>query len=223
MVTILLVEDDSAIRLLTKTKLKDVYSFLEASDGEEALEVLDHNGVDLMLVDVMMPGMDGFEFVEQVRSSGMRTPVIMLTAMDGFDYKKRGFSLGIDDYMTKPINYDELRWHIDAVLRRAQINNEKVISIGDFNLSEEKLSASWNGGSVDLTEKEFKLLHKMLSYPGTIFTKQQLMDDIWGYDTETDYNTIKTYVNRLRNKFSMCDAFEIVSSRGIGYKAELMK
>ena len=221
MVTVLIVEDDAAIRLLTKAKLKDKYNIVEAADGEDALDQMDHLHIDLMIVDIMMPRMNGYEFVKELREFGDNTPVIFLTAMDSFDHKKKGFELGIDDYLTKPINYDELIWHIEAILRRAKINSEKEIRLESFTLSEEKMAAIWDGRQIDLTETEFKLLYKLLSYPGTLFTKQQLMDDIWGYDTETDYNSIKTYINRLRNKFENCDAFTIVSSRGLGYKAEI--
>lgn len=221
MITVLIVEDDAAIRLLTKAKLKDKYNIVEASDGEDALDKLDHQHFDIMIVDIMMPRMDGYEFVRELRDAGDETPVIFLTAMDSFDHKKKGFALGIDDYLTKPINYEELEWHMEAILRRARINSEKEIAFGDFSLSEEKMAATWKGQRTDLTDKEFWLLHKLLSYPGTLFTKQQLMDEIWGYDTETDYNTIKTYINRLRNKFEDCDAFSIISSRGLGYKAEI--
>ena len=221
MVTVLIVEDDAAIRLLTKAKLKDKYNIVEAADGEDALDQMDHLHIDLMIVDIMMPRMNGYEFVKELREFGDNTPVIFLTAMDSFDHKKKGFELGIDDYLTKPINYDELIWHIEAILRRAKINSEKEIRLESFTLSEEKMAAIWDGRQIDLTETEFKLLYKLLSYPGTLFTKQQLMDDIWGYDTETDYNSIKTYINRLRNKFENCDAFTIVSSRGLGYIAEI--
>ena len=221
MIRMLIVEDDASIRLLTKARLKDIYEIYEAADGEGALDVLERVKIDLMLVDIMMPGMDGYEFVRELRESGDMTPVIMLTALSDFEHKKKGFSLGIDDYLTKPINYDELKWHIEAILRRARISSEKEIRIGDFCLSETTRSATWQNKKAELTEKEFGLLHKLLSYPGVIFTKQQLMDEVWGYDTEADYNSIKTYINRIRNKLEGCTAFEIISSRGLGYKAEV--
>lgn len=143
----------------------------------------------------------------------------MLTAMSTFAHKKKGFATGIDDYMVKPIDYEELKWRIEALLRRAQIAKEKRIVVGSLTLRSEYLTAELNGISISLTEKEFDLLYKLLSYPGIIFTKQQIMDEIWGYDTETDYNTIKTYISRLRNKFKDCKDFELVSVRGLGYKA----
>ncbi len=221
MIRLLLVEDDVAVRLLTKARLKNSYEILEAKDGEEGLSVLEHNSVDLIVADIMMPNMDGYEFVELLRESGNETPVILLTAMDTFEHKKRGFKLGIDDYLTKPIDYEELKWHIEAVLRRSKINSEKVIEIGEFTLSEDNMCAHIGDKQIDLTEKEFLLLHKLLSYPGTIFTKQRIMDEVWGYDSETDYNTIKTYVNRLRKKLDGCEEFKIISMRGLGYKVEI--
>jgi len=219
MLNILIVEDEAAIRLLTKTKLRNEYNIIEAANGVQALEVLEHKHIDLIIADIMMPEMNGYEFVQSLRDSGDMTPVIMLTAMSTFAHKKKGFATGIDDYMVKPIDYEELKWRIEALLRRAQIANEKRIVVGSLTLRSEYLTAELNGISISLTEKEFDLLYKLLSYPGIIFTKQQIMDEIWGYDTETDYNTIKTYISRLRNKFKDCKDFELVSVRGLGYKA----
>ena len=223
MVRILLIEDEKPVRELTKVKLRDKYEILEAEDGLKAFDVLEHEKTDLIIVDVMMPNMDGYQFVSELRSMGDETPVIMLTAMDSFAHKKKGYNLGIDEYLTKPIDYEELTWHIEAILRRYKINSEKEIVIGDFSLSEASMSATVSGRKVDLTETEFKLLHKLLSYPGVIFTKQQLMDEIWGYDSETDYSTIKVYINRIHNKIGECKEFEIISARGVGYKAEILK
>ena len=219
MVTILIVEDDAAIRLLTKTKLKGKYNILEAENGEAALEILDHGNADLAIVDIMMPKMDGYEFVTLMRESDNNMPIIMLTAMTSFEHKKKGFASGIDDYMTKPINYEELDWRIEALLRRAKIFSENKIEIGALKLSQDSKSVIWNDNIIELTNLEFELLYKFLSYPETVFTKQQLLDDIWGYDTNTEYSTIKTYISRLRSKFADCDVFDIVSLRNIGYKA----
>ena len=221
MVKILLIEDERPVRELTKVKLKGLYEILEAEDGLKAFDVLEREKVDLIIVDVMMPNMDGYEFMSELRNLGDETPVIMLTAMDSFAHKKKGYNLGIDEYLTKPIDYEELTWHIEAILRRYKINSDREIVIGDFSLSEDTMAASIAGQRIDLTDTEFKLLYKLLSYPGVIFTKQQLMDDIWGYDTESDYSTIKVYINRIRNKLSACDKFEILSARGVGYKAEI--
>jgi len=221
MITVLLVEDDQMVRLLTKAKLSPLYKILEASDGEEALEVLDHSRADLLIVDIQMPNMNGYELVRTLRDAGDMIPVIMLTAMNTFAHKKEGFASGVDDYMTKPIDYEELMWRIEALLRRAKIANENRIVIGNFIMEQSSFSAQYRGEVIPLTNKEFDLLYKFLSYPGTVFTKQQLMDDIWGYDSETEYDTIKTYISRLRNKFSACREFELVSIRGLGYKAIL--
>ncbi|SFG02782.1 DNA-binding response regulator, OmpR family, contains REC and winged-helix (wHTH) domain [Lachnospiraceae bacterium C7] len=219
MVKILLVEDEKAVRTLTKVKLRNKYEIIEATDGIDALSKLEQTQVDIMIVDVMMPRMDGYEFIKEAREAGDNTPIIMLTAMDSFAHKKKGYNLGIDEYLTKPIDYEELTWHIEAILRRAKINSESQIQVGDFKISEKEMKATWKDKDIILTEKEFKLIYKLLSYPGVLFTKQQIMDDIWGYDTEADYNSIKTYINRIRKKLDGCDEFQIVSIRGIGYKA----
>lgn len=219
MIRILVVEDDEMVRLLTKAKLSPLYAIREAANGEEALEVLDHEHIDLLIVDIQMPKMNGYELVQSLRDCGDLRPVIMLTAMTTFAHKKKGFASGVDDYMTKPIDYEELVWRIEAILRRAQIANEKKIEIGRFLIEQNSYSASYDGEVVKLTNKEFDLLYKLLSYPGVIFTKQQLMDEIWGYDSETEYDTIKTYISKLRNKFSQCEEFELISIRGLGYKA----
>lgn len=221
LVTILVVEDNENVRRLTKTQLSCLYNIKEAQNGEEALDILDHESVDLLLVDIQMPEMDGYELLRTLRQSGDNTPAIMLTAMTSFAHEKEGFACGADDYVTKPIDYEKLVWRIEALLRRAKISSEKKIVIGDFSMDQKTYNAVCNGKSVALTGKEFDLLFKLLSYPETVFTKQQLMDDIWGYDTETDYDSIKTYISRLRNKFQDCKEFELVSLRGLGYKAVL--
>ncbi|MCM3702298.1 response regulator transcription factor [Paenibacillus macerans] len=223
MVTILIVEDDQMVRLLTKAKLSPLYKIKEAANGQEALEVLDREHIDLLVVDIQMPNMNGYELVRTLRDADDMTPVIMLTAMNSFSHKKEGFASGVDDYMTKPIDYEELIWRIEALLRRAQIANEKRIVIGDFSMEQNTFSAQYNEETIPLTNKEFDLLYKFLSYPNVVFTKQQLMDEIWGYDSETEYDTIKTYISRLRNKFSMCKEFELISIRGLGYKAVIHK
>ena len=223
MITILIVEDDDMVRLLTRTKLAPLYRIEEAANGKQALEVLDHKHIDLLIVDFQMPQMNGCELVRTLRDCGDQRPVIMLTAMTSFEHKREGFSSGIDDYMTKPINYEELVWHIEALLRRANIASEKKIQTGKFLMNQNTYTASYNGKDISLTNKEFELLFLFLSYPGTVFTKQQLMDKIWGYDSDTEYDTIKTYISKLRNKLSDCDEFELVSLRGLGYKAIIRK
>ncbi|MGI6546468.1 MAG: hybrid sensor histidine kinase/response regulator [Fastidiosipilaceae bacterium] len=177
MVTILLVEDDKMVRLLTKAKLSAPYHILEAEDGKDALAVLDREQVDLLIVDIQMPRMNGYELIRELREVGVQMPVIMLTAMDTFAHKKEGFASGIDDYMTKPIDYEELVWRVEALLRRAKIANENKITIGKFSLNQKTFSAEYDGKTVQLTNKEFGLLFKLLSYPDVVFTKQQLMDE----------------------------------------------
>ena len=223
MITILLAEDDERLRLLTKTKLSSMYQIEEASNGEEALEILDNKHIDLLIVDIQMPKMNGYELVKVLRDGGDQRPVIMLTAMTSFEHKKQGFASGIDDYMTKPVNYEELIWRIEAILRRANIASEKKIQIGKFEMNQGTYQTSYDGRQITLTNKEFDLLFLLLSYPETVFTKQQLMDKIWGYDTETEYDTIKTYVSKLRNKLSDCEEFELKALRGLGYKAVIHK
>ncbi len=223
MITILLVEDDDKLRLLTKTKLTPLYHVEEASNGEEALEILDNKHVDLLIVDIQMPKMNGYELVQALRESGDQKPVIILTAMTSFEHKREGFAMGIDDYMTKPVDYEELVWRIEAILRRANIASEKKIQIGKFEMNQSTYTATYGESQITLTNKEFDLLFLLLSYPETVFTKQQLMDKIWGYDTETEYDTIKTYISKLRNKLADCDEFELKALRGLGYKAVIHK
>ncbi len=223
MLNILIVEDEKPVRMLTRAKLKNTYNIYEAANGAEALEVMDRQHIDLIIADIMMPEMDGYELVEEIRSSGDMIPVIFLTAMNTFAHKKKAYQTGIDDYMTKPIDYEELTWRMEALLRRAQIANEKKIEIGEFSISEDTHAAVWKGRTISLTEKEFELLYKLLSYPGVILTKQQIMDEIWGYETESDYSTIKTYINRLRKKCEGIHVFEIQSVRGMGYKAVILQ
>ena len=170
MITILLVEDDDKLRLLTKTKLSPLYQVEEAANGEEALEILDIKHIDLLIVDVQMPKMNGYELVEALRAAEDFTPVIMLTAMTSFEHKRQGFAAGIDDYMTKPVNYEELVWRIEAILRRANIATEKKIQVGKFEMNQSTYTATYAGNSIMLTNKEFDLLFKLLSYPDRIFS-----------------------------------------------------
>lgn len=222
MATILVVEDDKHTRLLTCARLKPYYTVEEAVNGEQALEILDHKHIDLIIADIQMPVMNGYDLVKELREAGMTIPVIMLTAMHTFDDKRTGFASGADDYLTKPINYEELLWRIKALLRRANIASERKITIGELTLDSTSYTVSRKGkNTVDLPKKEFELLYKLLSYPGTIFTKAQLLDEVWGYDTESDETTIKTHINRLRNKFQDYQEFEIITIRGLGYKAEI--
>lgn len=223
MISVLIIEDDTSTRLVTKLHLQNEYQILEAANGLEALKILEQQHVDLIVADVMMPHMDGYEFVRQLRTVDKATPVLLLTAKKEWQDKKNGFVLGIDDYMTKPVHYEELLWRVRALLRRAQINNEKKIVIGNVVMNEDSNMVIRGEESVSLPKKEFELLFKLLSYPNKVFTTSQLLDDIWGYETDSDETTVRTHVNRLRKRFTGYEEFEIVTVRGLGYKGEIKK
>lgn len=223
MATLLIVEDDDNVRLLLNMRLKNKYTTLLADGAKAALEILKKGGVDLIISDIMMPNMDGYEFLETLRSRGDSTPVIMLTAKSGLDDKGRGFAAGCDDYLTKPVNFEELVWRIDAVLRRAKIANEGKINIGDVVVDASTFTVTKDEESFELPTKEFQLLYLLLSYPGKIFTKENILDSVWGYYSESDESTVRTHINRLRNKFENFPEFEICTIRGVGYKAVIKK
>lgn len=223
MANILVVEDDTNMRILLHARLKNKFNVLLAKDGEEALALYEGGNVDLVVTDIMMPSVDGYTLVETLRGMGETVPVIMLTAKDGISDKCRGFSVGTDDYMTKPINFEELVWRIDALLRRSRIANEGKIVVGDVVVDKETYSVTRGGEVVELPSKEFQLLFLLLSYPNKILTKESILDSVWGYASESDENTVRTHINRLRNKFENYPEFDIVTVRGIGYKAVLKK
>ena len=218
MATILIAEDEINLQVLMTERLKHYYTILLASNGAEAMDILLSKHIDLLITDVMMPEMDGFQLLKSIREDGMRLPVLILTAKQSFSDKQTGFVFGTDDYMTKPVNYDELHWRIDALLRRANIASERIIRIGDVTLDEASYTISKNNITIDLPPKEFELIYKFLSYPGMIFTKNQLLDTIWGYDSDSSEDTVKTHVSRLRNKLSEFQEFQIVTIKGLGYK-----
>lgn len=219
MANVLIVEDDENLRKLMTLRLKSRYTVLCAANGAEALEICENGGVHLIITDVMMPVIDGYTLVENLRSRGDETPVIMLTAKDGIIDKGRGFAAGTDDYMTKPVNFEELAWRIDALLRRSKIANEGKITIGAVTVDKQSFTVTRGSEVYDLPTKEFLLLFLLLSYPGKIFTKENILDSVWGYTSESDEYTVRTHINRLRNKFEHFEEFEIVTIRGIGYKA----
>ncbi|NTV89846.1 MAG: response regulator transcription factor, partial [Clostridiales bacterium] len=173
----------------------------------------------LMISDVMMPGMDGFELVQSLREAGYNIPVLMVTAKGSFGDKQTGFSIGVDDYMVKPIDVNEMVLRVSALLRRARIINERKLAVGDICLDYDTLTVTDSEGSLILPQKEFQLLYKLLSYPEKIFTRRQLMDEIWGYDSESDERTVDVHINRLREHFAECRQFKITTVRGLGYKA----
>lgn len=221
MAIILVAEDDKNLQLLLSAKLKSCYTVISANDGLEALKVIETRHIDLLIADIMMPLVDGFSLVKTIRDEGLTIPVLMLTAKQAFDDKKTGFSSGTDDYMTKPVNFDELQWRIEALLRRANIASEHRIKIGTTVLDSSTYTVTFGGQKTELPKKEFDLLFKLLSYPNQIFTKNQLLDDIWGYDSESGEDTVKTHISRLRNKFKDIRDFDIITIKGIGYKAEI--
>lgn len=217
---ILVVEDNTDMRELFCTVLSDAgYQCIPAADGLEALELIDREYIDLIVADIMMPEMDGYELTKSVREAKMDLPILMVTAKDQFDDMQKGFRVGTDDYMIKPINVKELVLRVEALLRRAKIQSEKKITIGNTVLDYDALTVTIHGVEELLPQKEFYLLYKLLSYPNKIFTRPQLMDEIWGMFSETDERTVNTHINRLRDRFSDCTDFEIVTVRGLGYKA----
>lgn len=221
MINILVVDDNESIRKLIGAYLtREGYQVLPAEDGSRALELLDTNHVDLMIADIMMPGMDGYTLTQDLRQSHYDFPILMVTAKDTFEDKRKGFIAGTDDYMVKPIDMNEMLLRVGALLRRAKINSEHSIQIGDILLDYETLEVRSPEQTWVLPKKEFYLLFKLLSYPKKIFTRRQLMEEIWGMDNETDERTVDVHIKRLREKFDQLDEFKIVTIRGLGYRAE---
>lgn len=220
MFTILVVEDNADMRELFCTVLADGgYRAIPAVDGQDALEIMDRTYIDLIVADIMMPRMDGCELLSALREAGYELPVLMVTAKDQFADLQRAFRVGADDYMVKPINVNELLLRVKALLRRARIASEKKITVGATTLNYDALTVTRDGVESLLPQKEFYLLYKLLSYPNKTFTRQQLMDEIWGLFSQADERTVNTHINRLRERFSGCGDFEIVTVRGLGYKA----
>ena len=219
MLKILIAEDDRELRrLFAHVLLKNGYTVKEVGNGKEALDAIDAEYFDLIISDIMMPVMDGYEFVRLLREAGNTTPVLMITAKDAFDDMRKGFVFGTDDYMVKPINVNEMVLRVQALLRRAQMINDRKQTIGGTVLECDTFTVSYDGESMVLPQKEFMLLYKMASFPGRIFTRQQLMDDVWGYDTESDSHTVDVHIGRLRDRFRDNPDFKIVTMRGVGYK-----
>ena len=219
MFAILVIEDDPSTRRLMSTVLRrGGYTPIDATDGEDALRIMDRQHVDLILLDIMMPRMDGFEFTKTVRGGGCNVPILMTTAKETLADKRRAFGLGADDYMVKPINDEELLLRISALLRRARIAHERSITVGETTLYYDSYSVTDREGEHILPQKEFLLLFKLLSYPGKTFTRRHLMDELWGMDSDTDERTVDVHINRLRERFRTSSDFEIVTIRGLGYK-----
>ncbi|MBQ8663474.1 MAG: response regulator transcription factor [Eubacterium sp.] len=220
MIHILIAEDNTSYRKLMKIHLNRAgYQVFEANDGEEALEILEHETIHLLIADIMMPNLDGFNLTEQIRQANYTMPILIVSAKSAFDDKREGFSKGADDYMTKPIDMDEMLLRVQALLRRANISEKKLLTIHGCVLNEDSLQVTYREMVFELRQKEFGLLHKLLSYPNQIFTRQSLMDEIWGMDSETDSRTVDVHIKRLREKLADVDVFEIQTIRGLGYKA----
>lgn len=219
MFKILIAEDDRELRgLFTHVLTKNGYHVRGVSNGKEALDALDADYYDMVISDIMMPVMDGYELVSSLRRDDRQIPVMMITAKDAFDDMRLGFLSGTDDYMVKPINVNEMVLRVGALLRRAQMINERRLTIGGTVLECDSLTVIADGEPTVLPQKEFMLLYKMASFPGRIFTRQQLMDDIWGYDTDSDTHTVDVHIGRLRDRFRDSPDFRIVTMRGVGYK-----
>lgn len=219
MFQILIAEDDFELRQLFQRVLtRNGYSVRGVENGRQALDVVEQGYVDLIISDIMMPVMDGFELVQSLRESGSQIPVLMITAKDAFDDMRTGFASGTDDYMVKPVNVNEMVLRVGALLRRAQMINDRRQLIGDTELSYDSMTVTSGGTTTVLPQKEFMLLYKMASFPGRIFTRQQIMDDIWGYDSGTDSHTVDVHIGRLRERFRDNPDFQIVTIRGVGYK-----
>ena len=217
---ILVVEDNANTRRLMEAVLRQHgYEPILASDGEDALQIMDKKHVDLILLDIMMPNMDGYEFTRILRESGCDLPILMVTAREKPADKHRGFQIGTDDYMVKPVDEEEMILRIAALLRRSRIANEHKLTVGETLLDYDRMTVTGPSGELALPKKEFLLLFKLLSYPGKIFTRRQLMDEIWDMDSETDERTVDVHINRLRDHFRQSPDFEIVTVRGLGYKA----
>lgn len=217
---ILVAEDDpSTLKLMCAVLGRAGFEVVPARNGMEALDVLDAQHVDLLVTDVMMPGLDGFSLVGQLRDARIELPVLMVTAKGEVHDRRQGFLVGTDDYLVKPFDAQEMVLRIKALLRRSKIVSDHMIAVGDVTLVYDNLSVSWGGRTETLPPKEFYLLYKLLAYPDTVFTRSQLLAEVWGLESESDGATVNVHINRLRNRFADCDDFQIQTVRGIGYKA----
>lgn len=222
MVHILVVEDDTNLNKLVCSYLNN--SGFEAKgclNAEDAYEEMYNNLYELIISDIMMPGVDGFAFAQSIRRVNKNIPILFMSAKDDLSSKQKGFQLGIDDYMVKPIELDELLLRVRALLRRANIEMERRITVGGLTLDADAMSAELDGEEIPTTTREFNIIYKLLSYPNKTFSRAQLMDEFWGVDSETSLRAVDVYITKLRDKFSVCNAFEIRTIRGMGYKAVL--
>jgi len=222
MIRILVVEDDAKLNQLVCTYLNDSgFSAKGCLGANDAYDLMYNNLFDMIISDIMMPEVDGFEFAETVRKVNKHIPILFMSAKDDLPSKQKGFRIGIDDYMVKPLELDELLLRVRALLRRANIEMDRKIKAGDLELDADAVSAVANGEEIPVTTREFNILYKLLSYPNKTFSRSQLMDEFWGIDSETTLRAVDVYVTKLRDKFSDCKGFKIVTVRGLGYKAVL--
>jgi len=220
MFNILVCEDDRNIRrLICEYLKKENYNVFESENGEEALNVLDASHIDLLITDIMMPIIDGYALSKELREAGYELPILVITAKDTIDDKKKGFNIGIDDYMVKPVDMDELVLRVFALLRRAKIASEKEMVVGTTIFNYDNYTVTVNNINIELPKMELQLIFKLLSQPNRIFTRHQLMDEIWGYNAESDMRTVDVHIKRLRERFEGNKDFEIVTVKGLGYKA----
>lgn len=220
MFNILVADDDKNTRLLLRAVLEsEKYNVFTAENGEDALRLLDREHIDLVVLDIMMPKMDGYEFTKTIRESDNNLPILMVSAKQYPADKRQGFLVGTDDYMTKPIDEEEMLLRIKALLRRAKIASERKITFSGVTLDYDSLTVSRGDEAQELPQKEFLLLYKLLSYPGKIFTRIQLMDEIWGSESDSGWETVTVHIGRLRKRFESWEEFKIESVRGLGYKA----
>ena len=222
MVHILVLEDDVQLNQTVCTYLSDNgFQTKGCLNANAAYEEMYNNLYELIISDIMMPEIDGFEFAENVRRVNKHIPILFMSAKDDLPSKQKGFRLGIDDYMVKPIELDELLLRVRALLRRANIRTERRLVVGNLELDADGMTAAIDGEEVPVTTREFNILYKLLSYPKKTFSRAQLMDEFWGIESNTSLRAVDVYVTKLRNKFSSCDGFRIVTVRGLGYKAVL--
>ena len=221
---ILVADDDKNTRRLMQAVLEgDGYTVTTACDGEEALAVMDREHIDLVVLDIMMPNMDGYEFTKTLRSANNEMPILMVSAKQLSEDRKKGFLVGTDDYMTKPVDEEELILRIKALLRRARIASERRLVIGSTELNYDALTVKCGDTSQVLPQKEFQLLYQLLSYPNKIFTRLQLLEEIWGPASDSMESTVSVHINRLRKRFDRNPDFEIITIRGLGYKAQILE
>jgi DNA-binding response OmpR family regulator len=220
MINILVVEDDSTLlKIMCAILSKKGYKPFPAENGTTALDIIEKEHIDLMITDIMMPGTDGYRLTEELRKSGYSFPILMVTAKEKFEDKEKGFGFGADDYMVKPIDMKEMVLRVDALFRRAKISTDRSLSFGKVRLEYDMFTVSKENETVELPQKEFLLIFKLLSYPGQIFTRHTLIEDIWGMDSDSDERTVDVHIKRLREKFYNWADFEIITVRGLGYKA----